>query len=582
MYSFKRSGSVASRARAALLLAMLLGGSNAAVSQQPAAQPPAPPPAIAPGLQLLLSRIKPGQTLDRYLENLRIDFFRIDADADGKLTQRDVDHHEMMKVIQERANAILVVMRYDLDGDGAVTEDEIRRAMKYDLRSELAQAAVNLTGKPPAPTAEALAKQIESNVRSIMALDSDNDGKVVSSDAPKLFQRTPRSAAVSQYGESGRARQALTLDLQSKGEVTLADYQGAGEALFRRIDTDNDGTISQQELADYRQRPDSPDALVRNAAAVEAAQKRLNEQADAVRKKQEEAEAVRTACAMPAPSEKARIVLLSAYETDALSSVTLGSQDVVVHAGRVFVERGREPLYLVMATYNATIWQFSGAVERIERVVMTGSIAAPKISNALQRPLVGATGIAPERVSFLGRPDCIEYFSEVPSSSSLQAIAAVRNAIGKEPDVVAFKYSVNSFTVPSGKIDMPGDELQQPLFTKKPVGSDRAREAMYRFFRGGVVEIDPKTVVASAPAAAYEVLPAQAGLAQLLETGALTQNSSREYIIRQKIRFPPGLYGALSVTFLIMKGAPYPDGNPGHSCVVTEEAGERKGALCHR
>jgi len=161
MYSFKRPGSVASRALAALLLAMLLAGSNAAVSQQPAPQPPTPPTppaATAPGLQLLLSRIKPGQTLDRYLESLRIDFFRIDADGDGKLTQRDVDLHELMKVIQERANAMAVVMRKDLDGDGAVTEDEIRRALRYDLRAELAQAAVNLTGKPPAPTAEALAK----------------------------------------------------------------------------------------------------------------------------------------------------------------------------------------------------------------------------------------------------------------------------------------------------------------------------------------------------------------------------------------------------------------------------------------
>jgi Ca2+-binding EF-hand superfamily protein len=580
MYSFNRSGSVVFRVRAVLLLAMLLGGSNAALSQQPAPQPPA----IAPGLQLLLSRIKPGQTLDRYLENLRIDFFRIDADADGRLTQRDVDHHEMMRVIQERANAMLVVMRYDLDGDGAVTEDEIRRAMKYDLRSELAQAAVNLTGKPPAPTAEALAKQIESNVRSIMALDSDNDGKVVSSDAPKLFQRTPRSAAVSQYGESGRARQALTLDTSSKGEVTLADYQGAGEALFRKIDADNDGTISQQELADYGLRPDSPDAAVRNAAA-EAAQKRLNEQADAVRKKQEEAEAVRTACAMPAPSEKAKVVLLSASRTDALSSVTLGSQDVVVHAGRVVVERGREPLYLVIPTSSATIWQFSGAIERIERVVMTSSEVVPKTGNAQQTnapqpPLAGATGIAAERISFFARRDCLRNFSEIPSSSSIEAIAAIRNAIGKEPDAVAFKHYVSSFAVPSGKIDMPGDELQQPLIMQKQFGSGRARDEMYKFFRGGVIDIDPKTVVASAPAAAYEVLPAQAGLAQLLTAGAVTRNVAGEYVVRQKIRFPPGLFGAHAVVFLVMKGTPYPDGDPAHSCVVMEETGERKGALC--
>jgi hypothetical protein len=207
MYSFKRPGSVASRALAALLLAMLLAGSNAAVSQQPAPQPPTPPAAIAPGLQLLLSRIKPGQTLDRYVETLRIHFFQLDADTDGKLTQRDVDLHELMKVIQERANAMAVVMRKDLDGDGAVTEDEIRRALRYDLRAELAQAAVNLTGKPPAPTAEALAKQIETNVRSIMALDSDNDGKVVSSDAPNCFngrRARPKFRNMENLGVPGR------------------------------------------------------------------------------------------------------------------------------------------------------------------------------------------------------------------------------------------------------------------------------------------------------------------------------------------------------------------------------------------
>src|SRR5262249_32059899 len=108
-------------------------------------------------------------------------------------------------------------------------------------------------------------------------------------------------------------------------------------------------------------------------------------------------------------------------------------------------------------------------------------------------------------------------------------------------------------------------------------GPSRAKDEMYRFSPGGVIEIDPKTVVGSQPAASYEVLPQQAGLVQLLASGALTQNSVGEYIVRQKIRFPAGLAGAHSVTFLIMKGTPYPEGDPGHSCVVVEETGEKKG-----
>jgi hypothetical protein len=299
---------------------------------------------------------------------------------------------------------------------------------------------------------------------------------------------------------------------------------------------------------------------------------------------------------MPAASEKAKVVVLSGYQTDALSSVTLGSQDSVVHAGRVIVEPGSEPLYVVISTYSPTIWQFSGAVERIERLVMTSSRTGPNSGDAQQASLVGATGIASERISFFSRSNCLRYFSETPSSSSLQTVATIRNATGKPPEVIATKYSVSSFSVPSGKIETMGDQRQRPLVIQKSQGTlnivgnlgnvivqagpSRARDEMFQFFPGGVIDIDPKVVVASVPAAAYEVLPSQAGLVQLLSTGAVTQNSSGEYIVRQKIRFPAGLAGGHSVTFLVMKGAPYPDGDPAHSCVIMEETGERKGAAC--
>jgi hypothetical protein len=86
MHSSKRSGSVARRNGAVALLMMLLGGSNAALSQQPA--PSRPAVIIPPATQFFLSRIYPGLTSDRHLEDLRSDFLQIDADADGSLTQR--------------------------------------------------------------------------------------------------------------------------------------------------------------------------------------------------------------------------------------------------------------------------------------------------------------------------------------------------------------------------------------------------------------------------------------------------------------------------------------------------------------
>jgi Ca2+-binding EF-hand superfamily protein len=569
-----------------------------ALSQQPAVQPPAasPPVAIAPGAELLLSRLQAGLTLERYLENLRNDFFQLDADADGKLTQRDADLHALMEAIQLRTFAVNFVMRFDLDGDGVVTEDEIRRATRYELRTQLGLAAFNSAGKASIPAPDGPEKAIESTVRSIMALDADKDGKVTFSEASK-FSLPGMQRGFGQNGQSARTRQALTLDMNSKGEITLADYQAAGEALFRKIDSDNDGKVSQPELVDYRRQPGAPDAAALNAAA-DAAQKRLHEQAEAARRKLEAAEAARAGCDMPAASEKAKVFLFGGYQTDALSSVTLGSQDSVIHAGRVIVEPGSDPLYVVISTYSPTIWQFSGAVERIERVVMSSSRTGPDSGDPQRPSLVGATGIPPERVSFFSRSNCLSYFYENPSSASLQTVATIRNATGKQPESVAAKYSVSSFAVPSGKIESLQDQRQPLLVIQKSQGTlnlagnasnviiqggpSRARDDMNRFFPGGVIEIDPKTVVGSAPAAAYEVLPSQAGLVQLLSTGALTQNSAGEYIVRNKIRFPAGLAGAHSVTFLVMKGAPYPDGDPGHSCVVVEDTGESKGATCRR
>ncbi len=508
--------------------------------------------------QLMLQRIAAGVALEPYLKALRTDFFMVDADSDGEITQRDVDLHTAMEGVYARRYVIQSVMRYDLDGNGFVTEDEIRRTMTYELRAEIGLAAGSKRDKPQLPTADGVAKQIDNTVRTILALDTDRNGMV------SLAEATDNGPA----GKRGtsfyavRARQLLTIDGASKGVSTLTEYLAAGEALFREVDVDKSGVVSQQELGDYSTR------------------------------------AKRVGCEMPAASHKAKIVVLSSYGTEALSSVTLGSQDNVVHAGRVVVEPGSEPLYVVIASYSPTIWQFSGAVERVERVVMTSSRTGPNNNDPNQRSVVGATGIAQEKVSFFGKSNCLTHFYETPSSGSLQTMAAIRAGAGKAVETVAAKYSVTGFRVPSGAIESVREQGKGALVIEKTQGTlkvtrnpsdlivqagpSSAKSEMYRFSPGGVVEIDPKTVVSSVPATGYEVLPQQAGLVQLLASGALRQNGLGEYIVREKIRFPAGLNGAHSVTFLVMKGVPYPDGDPGHSCVIGEETGDKKGAACRR
>jgi hypothetical protein len=105
--------------------------------------------------------------------------------------------------------------------------------------------------------------------------------------------------------------------------------------------------------------------------------------------------------------------------------------------------------------------------------------------------------------------------------------------------------------------------------------SMRSLEAdLRRFNPGGVMEIDASKVISLVPATPYDVLPEQASLLQLMRSGAITRNRDGEFLIQRKIRYPAGLAGAHSVKFLLLKGVPQPDGDPGHSSVISEETGQ--------
>src|SRR5262249_40152077 len=106
----------------------------------------------------------------------------------------------------------------------------------------------------------------------------------------------------------------------------------------------------------------------------------------------------RAACALPKASDAAKVLLLSAYETEALSSVTIGLQDVATRTPPLHIEPGHEPLYLVAIAFRPTIWRVTGAVERVERVVAAGIMTGPDRSLNDEVPLAGVAGIPAERV----------------------------------------------------------------------------------------------------------------------------------------------------------------------------------------
>ena len=101
------------------------------ISAHAAAQ--APERQLSPD-QVLRGRIQAGATLERYLQGLRTEFLRLDAIVDGVIDSADADLHDAITTAGFRTNASMRFMNADLDGDGAVTEAELRVRLEYDRR----------------------------------------------------------------------------------------------------------------------------------------------------------------------------------------------------------------------------------------------------------------------------------------------------------------------------------------------------------------------------------------------------------------------------------------------------------------
>jgi Ca2+-binding EF-hand superfamily protein len=523
-------------------------------------------------MQTLLLQLHPGATLDAFTERLRQEFRQLDADADGVLTAADADMHEAVAIAQVRAMMATQILRADLDHDGVVTADELRRVLAYERRLQNAPAG---------------GQAIESEVRRLMAADKDGDGRISAAEAMGAADLQPenrRTAAAAASGTASRVRQLLTLSKSGDGRLALADFEAAGAEQFRAVDADGNGTIAQEELNTYRQR--QVEQTRRNAAAAQEA-------------------AERAACAMPKASDAAKVVVLSAYRGEAISRVALGSQDVMTGTGEIRIEPGEGPLYIVVVSHEPTIWRVTGAVERIERLIAAGMTPADsKTALTAARgslmmtlpnneknpvPLMGISGVPADRVSFLTRATCLKSFTEKVTADSVQTVAAVRRDSGKDPDVVAGRYNVGGFVVPSGQIRSAYDDKNQPRLTivkeygtltlkgdtsgvVVQTGPIDVETDLAQSSPGGVVDLDEKAVVANAPVARYDILPGLAGLLQLQNSGALTRNSRGEFIIRRQIRFPAGLSGH-SVKFVLLRGVPVPEGNPDGAMVISEETG---------
>ncbi|MEQ1866507.1 MAG: hypothetical protein ABL996_17865 [Micropepsaceae bacterium] len=500
------------------------------------------------------------------------------ADINGNgVSQSDFALAERIRLAQQRSSYVTMILRDDLDGDGRVTRSEFVEAHGSEARQSMMVAGGVRVEPTAAQTAEILRQVVERGLKA----DADRDGVITWTEM--LGQAKAQEQEQQRAGANYRREMPIpmTLDENGDGTVSLAEYRALFDRVFAAVDTNHDGRLSSEERA----------ALLGRSA-------NLQQQEQAARQKEQEAEQAKglaVRCGLPKLPASSKIVLLSAYEGQALSTVSLGGDDNEVSVVRVVVEPGREPLALVLTSYSSNIWLIDGATERVTNVVTSALIG-----DAQRRPRVGVVGVRRDKVTVAKSTECLRYASGDRPQPGVVAKAA-EPFLGRSPDFAFAEYSMSTVAVPSGKLDkaaaLPNTVAVRTTGPAAPVWA-----LMMRYNPKGLVEIDPKRVVSDVKAARYAVLPQQAGLAQLVESGAIEVSGSdreirlngtsivlgggddtirgaqgqdfetsvvpSEFTIRKQITFPAGLNGGHSVKFILPDGVPEPLGSPGHSKVI--------------
>lgn len=413
----------------------------------------------------------------------------------------------------------------DAQSRSSAVSEVLRQDLNGDLvttRSEIERA---LMRKDPR-----VSQQVESQLN---RFDTDGDGKITIAEAIAT-RRDSRPA--------DRLDAFLALDPNRDGRLTSKELRLLAEQMFASADSDGDETISDEEYRSV-------------APKVQAAQ----------------AARMAPICSLPALPDGAMLLAFGAYEGDAISSAVIGGQDEETNLIDVRIEPGSQPLYLVLTSYESMVWRLTGATNRVSRAVVTSHGSEGGVSPS------GIVGLPSSKVT-IGDAGCPRYFYKTGGESAAVA-ATLQRTLGRGPDAIFGSYSVQRVSLPSGQITMAEAES-----TPAPRGFDQDMwKDATRYWRAGLVTVDPRSIVAKSRVEPYKVLPSQMGLAQLLGSGAVQRLSNGSFkIVRPIPHLPPSMGGAHSVNLVVAKGVPLPPGDPVHSCIEIEETGQSSGAACRR
>lgn len=438
-----------------------------------------------------------------------------------------------------------------LDGnyDGEITPEEIQEV--YQSQKSTSRSSISNT------------------LDTVMSADEDRDGSVTMKEMAAHTQKIVIDQAKKSGSHQNQLNKWLALDPNGDGKLTSEELKKLAIKAFSKVDVDGDGVIGKEEKQ-----------ILYPNKSINRRSVRRNMQAPKTK--------IEQYCApIPLASNDEKVALISVYEGDSVSTVSVAGQVGETNVIPVQIDEGDDDIYLIAVSHSPTIWQLKGKTRRVSKFVIVGPSMPPGSSNndsGGDKINVGATGIAREKISFRhGRTCKLQWSNASPKS--------LEPHIGRKPDLFLKENSVAGIHIFGERINTGISEDIKKSQIEPPEGFEpNLWKKHLRFMPGGVIDLRQEDIISDAPAAPYEILPKWAGFSKLAHEGAIVPASynrngksinevpvfggSHIKIIKDIPFYPAGLHGGFSADITIAKGVQIPRGSPGHSKVKLEETGE--------
>lgn len=225
----------------------------------------------------------------------------------------------------------------------------------------------------------------------------------------------------------------------------------------------------------------------------------------------------------------------------------------------VFVNEPGKKVVLALGAYEPSVWNIRWS---------QGTVVAAVFVSGYHRQAVAGLGseVPVLNASYDNRSSCGYFYLD--RNDVAKSDAMVRKLFGRSAQTyfVASDGQVTFGNQAASYIQGPGPSVDSFRDRNAPLAGQPGIEQL---LREGKLRLATQQDVSAWQSAVNR----SQNLPQLNVVGAGPQRSSGDisagnaYVVIKPMRYPAGLYGAHSVTFLVAAGVPRPEGNPGHSRV---------------